>query len=172
MDNQAESSGDNLLKEHEAVHEAESRLGNNHIEVSFKLDELAAALKAKGRLLDAANATARAKAIRAEWYGKESSLQEEKTGSVHRTDKQLSAVGWLKNLYRTALVGTGAILLLFVLLPASMLGGQVVKEIVGSTCAASFLQLLLFRIKSMPLVIRLILIALGSGLIWILVGFW
>lgn len=148
-----------------AVEETESKAGKDSLETSYKLDELAAILKESGHLLDAANATARAKSIRAKCFANESKRQEEQIGEVS-AGKDLSATGWLKVLYRFALGACSVILAIAIFLPSVTVGGMLTREIIGSLAAATLLQLILFPIKSIPRFLKYIIVLVASGGIW------
>ena len=153
----------------EAVKAAENQFGKDELEVSYKLDELAEALKEAGRLLDAANATARAKAIRAARFSLESKRQKDKLGDVP-TDESISAVGYLKLLYRAALIASALALFVSIFLPSNSLTLLVGRELLGSLSAATFLQLLLFPIKTLPRWAKYIVVAIVSGVLWAVLG--
>jgi predicted membrane-bound mannosyltransferase len=119
-----------------------SRLGEEHIEVSYKLDKLAELLKANGQLLDAANTSAQAKALRQRLYKTESDQQSEKYGEASLDSKQpVSATGWLWLLYRIAL-GFSALVLVIAIFyhPQQGLVSGLFRELIGSSAAAVLIQ--------------------------------
>lgn len=156
---------DLISKLQAAVAEAESTFGSNDVRVSYKLDELASALKANGKLLDAANVTARAKTIRSANFAKETAEQDQRYGAVASDSERLTAVGWLNKLHRLALIASAVLFLITLLIPARDSSAAVIKGIVGSTFAATFLQLLLFPIKSLPRYAKWVIVGVGSGII-------
>ena len=164
-DNQEE-----ISKAEDAVAQSESRSGADQLETSYKLDELAAALKAGGRLLEAANASARAKTIRSRHFARESEKQDEKFGSASEAHQELSAVGWLKKLYRAALIGSAILLVVSVFVRSPRPELQLARELIGSSAAAALLQLSLFPVKTMPRILKIIIVIVGTSLIWMLVG--
>ena len=153
----------------EAVSAAEDQFGKDALEVSYKLDELAATLKDAGRLLDAANASARAKSIRSAKFSQESKRQEEQLGEI-RSDKSITAVGLLKVLYRAALAASALCMLVAIFLPSNSLTLFVGRELLGSISAGTFLQLLLFPIKTLPRWVKYIVVAILSGVLWAILG--
>lgn len=152
-----------------ALEEAEARAGKDSLETSYKLDELAAALKENGQALDSANASARARAIRAAAFHKESERQEEQLGEV-RADHDLSAAGYLRLLHRVAIgamiVGLGAA----IFMPRNSLGTEIERELLGSAAAATLIQLLLFPIKAIPRWVKYLIITATAGGLWSFLG--
>jgi len=152
--------------------DAIARLGEEHLEVSYKLDKLAELLKAKGRLLDAANTSARAKALRHKLYKTESDNQDEKYGDASLQSKQpLTATRWLWILYRGALVCTAVVLVITIFYhPQQGLLSGISRELIGSSAAAVLIQLLLFPIKTIPRILKLVIVAIGASFIWMIVS--
>lgn len=159
-----------ISKAEAAVEEAKSRFGEDHLELSYKLDELAVALKADGRLLEAANASAKAKAIRSKHFASESQEQAEKFGDASASEQTISASTWLKHLYRAALCGSALLLLFMIFIKETKPELKLARELIGSSAAAVTLQLLLFPLKSIPRPLKFIIVAIGTSLIWMLVG--
>lgn len=143
----------------------EQQFGSNSLEVSYKLDELATALKDSGQLLDAANATARAKALRASIYNKDAKHQEEQIGPLH-SNNNLTATKALKIFYQVGLALSAIALLFAIFMPSGSLGSMLAREAVGSVSAATLVQLALFPVKSMPRILKYITVAVVSGVIW------
>jgi hypothetical protein len=154
-----------ILQAQAAVAEAESSFGNQDVRVSYKLDALADLLKERGRLLEAANAAARARAIRTEGFSKESQEQAQRYGDVSDGTGQLSAVQWLRRLHRWALVASAVGFVIALLFPTRDPTANTVKGLVGTSLAAVFIQLLLFPLKSMPRMMKWTIVAIGSGVI-------
>ncbi len=155
-----------VSKAEDALLEAEHRVGKDHIEVSHRLDDLAEALKANGRALDAANARARAKAIRKALVVSEEIKHEAAFGSASAGPQPLSATAWMWKLHRIALVGSGLLTLLFIFLPHGTNSSIIVQDLIGSSCAATFFQLLLFPVKSIPRVLKYIIVAVAASIVW------
>ena len=148
-----------------ALEEAEARTGKDSLETSYKLDDLAASLKENGQALDSANASARARTIRAAAFAKESERQEEQLGEV-RADTSLTATGTLRILYKVAL---GAMLVLIgvaVFMPRRTLGTEIERELLGSFAAGTLIQLLLFPIKTLPRWVKYMLVVVAAGGLW------
>lgn len=152
--------------------DAIARLGEEHLEVSYKLDKLAELLKANGRLLEAANTSAKAKALRHKLYKTESDKQGEKYGDASLHGKQpLTATGWLWLLYRGALALSTLVLVISIFYhPHEGLLSGLARELVGSSAAAVLIQLLLFPIKTIPRMVKLVIVAIGASMIWMLVS--
>ena len=144
---------------------SEQQFGSSSLEVSYKLDELATALKEAGHLLDAANATARAKSIRASIYNKDAKHQEEQIGPLH-ANNDLTATKALRILYKVGLALSAIALLFAVFMPSGSFGSMLARETVGPVAAATLVQLALFPIKSIPRILKYIAVAIVSGVIW------
>ena len=164
------NSEEQVARARAAFEEAQLAPGKDPIDVSHKLDELAAALKANGQLLEAANATAQAKLLRRASFGEQSEEQEKKFGSASQLDQQLSAVGWLRKLRRIALIVCAVSFLLAVIYPASTPNVAMIRDLIASAFAGSCLQLLLFPIKSLPRLTKFAIVAIGSGLVMAILG--
>lgn len=150
---------DLLLKAQAAVDEAKANFGDNDIRVSYKLDELADALKRNGRLLDAANASARARSLRTVARAVQSDEQARKYGEISSDNKPLSAVGWLKKLHSWAIVISLAAFVIVMLVPLE----GMIKGLVATTIFGTFIQLLLFPVKSIPRLVKWVIVAAASG---------
>jgi hypothetical protein len=148
-----------------AVKEAESTFGAEDVRTSYKLDELAAVLKANNHLLEAANISARARAIRSAGFAKESTEQEEKFGNASSGNQRMTAAEWLGKMHRFALIASAILFVITVLVPASGPYGSTTKNLIGSALAGVFLQLLLFPIKSLPRAVKWAIVIVGSGAI-------
>ena len=166
----AMTSNEQVEKARAAYEEAQSAPGKDAISVSHKLDELAAALKANGQLLEAANATAQAKLLRRATLGEQSEEQEKKFGSASQVDPQLSAVGWLRKLRRIALVACTVAFVLALIYPASTPNAVMIRDLIASAFAGTCLQLLLFPIKSLPRLTKFAIVAIGSGIVMAVLG--
>jgi hypothetical protein len=82
------------LKEAEnAVADAETRYGPDHLELAEALMRYAHLLEAEGRKLDAVNVEARAKSIRAKIYAQEAEREAQKVSTVVIKPKQATPVG-------------------------------------------------------------------------------
>jgi hypothetical protein len=148
-----------------AVDEAKSSYGEADVRVSYKLDELSLLLKESGRLLEAANAAAKAKAIRTATHAKESDEQSNKFGDLPDNSQRMSATAWLWKLHRWALVASLGIFAIILLIPASGMAAGITKNVAGSTMFGVFLQLLMFPIKSLPRITKWIIVAVGTGIV-------
>ena len=148
-----------------AVDEAKSNYGEADVRVSYKLDELSSALKANGRLLDAANAAAKARSIRTASTSKESDEQAQKYGELSDNNRGLSATDWLRKLHRWAIVASLGVFIIVTLIPAPSGAASITKNLVGTGMFGVFLQLLLFPIKSLPRLTKWVIVAIGSGMV-------
>lgn len=158
-----------VAKAEAAVAEAESRVGKDHIEVSYKLDVLADALKADGRTLQAANAKARAKAIRMAQFVGEAAAQEKAYGDVSGADQPRSATAWLYVLRKGAMIAAGVVVVLSIILPGGNSNWMMAKDLVGSSAAAAFFQLMLFPVKSIPRIMKYVIVMLATSAVWALI---
>lgn len=160
---------DKIINAKAAIEETEAKSGEASLETSYKWDELAAALKEAGQLLDAANASAKAKTIRASIFAKESEQQRQKIGDVS-VKKDLTAVAALKILYRAAIGLAVVTLAIAIFLPSKSMGSFLTREAMGSVAAATLVQLFLFPIKTIPRILKYIIVAVISGIIWTVLG--
>jgi len=158
-----ESPDETIQKAEAAVEEAKANYGQADVRVSYKLDELASVLKTSGRLLEAANASAKAKAIRTVSVVKESEDQAERFGELPDNNKRLSAVGWLKKLHRWAVVASLGVFIIVLFIPVRGSEATTAKNLVGTTIFGVFLQLLMFPIQSIPRIVKWTIVTIGTG---------
>lgn len=160
---------DKISKAKLAIEESEAKSGEMSLETSYKWDELAAALKECGQLLDAANATAKAKSIRASVFAKDSKQQEAKIGKI-ATSKNITAVGALKVLYGLAICVATVLVVVAIFLPSKTFESFLSREALGSISIATLIQLCLFPIKSIPRPLKYVIVAIASGVFWSILG--
>jgi hypothetical protein len=145
-----------------AVAETSERLGNSHVEVAYRLEELATAMRANSQLLDAANAQAKAKAIR------KAALANDTAGAELIENGSLSLISDRNRnvaFKRYLLVGCAALFVVSLLFKSVSSSAAIVLGVVGPA-ALSLLVIFAFSHLKMNRTVKYTIITAICGLIW------